>query len=157
MGLYKWCAAAFIGATVVAVTAPIAAQTPYVPINRRGSPNPELRTLRPEIKAADPAQYKAVRDPKDWQNPYLTVGPNGVEVRARGLESRTGVPPAALAGVLANLPVSAWTYGRVVAVSGPSITNSPEDQKRATDANMKALLEVLKALDVEANSWPRRP
>ena len=157
MRLYKWFAVACLGATLIAFGAPIAAQTAVIPINRLGgSPNPELRALRPEIKTADPAQYKAVRNLKDWQNPYLIVGPEGVEVRARGAQSRI-VPVTALTGVLVNLPVSAWSYGRVVAVSGPSITNSPDNQKQATDANMKAVLEMLKSLDVEANSWPIEP
>jgi len=156
MGLYKWCAAAFLGATAVAVTAPIAAQTPYVPINRRGSPNPELRTLRPEIKAADPAQYKAVLDTKDWQNPYLTVGPEGVEVRARGMESRT-VPPTALAGVLASLPITAWPYGRVAAVSAPSLLSKSDDDKSATTDHLKAATEVLSSLNIESYHWPTKP
>ena len=155
MELRKWCAAALFGSTVIALSGPIDAQTRPVPINRRGSPNPELRALRPEIRSADPTQYKAVRDAKDWQNPFLMVGPDGVEVRARGA-SRT-VPVTALASALANLPVDAWPYGRVAAVSVPSITNNPDDQKRDTDANMNAVLDVLESLDVEANSWPREP
>ena len=38
MGVFRWCAAAILGATAVAVTGPIDAQTAYVPINRRGAP-----------------------------------------------------------------------------------------------------------------------
>ena len=54
MGIYKWCAAAFLASTVLAMTAPIDAQTPYVPINRRGAPIPSQNTGRlPEQVAKD--------------------------------------------------------------------------------------------------------
>ena len=36
--------------------------------------------LDPRIGAAAPQRYRSVRDAKDWENPYLVIRPDGIEV-----------------------------------------------------------------------------
>lgn len=147
---------AFIGIAVLGSAIDLCAQTAVVPINRRGSPSAQVTkftTLPPEIRQADARLYKAVTDASDWRNPFLVVGPDGVEVRAKGAPVRT-VPAGELATVLSGLSVEAWPYGRVAAVTGASIVSNP-GRREATEENMKRVRDALTALGVEANLWPQ--
>ena len=65
--------------------------------------------LDPRIGAAAPELYKSVRDAKDWENPCLVIGRDGIEVIGKQLPSgRQTVAVADLERTLIRLPVSAW-------------------------------------------------
>src|SRR6516164_3601672 len=73
--------------------------------------------LDARIPKADPTKYKSIRDAKDWANPYLIGRADGVEVTSSALaKGRQVVATKELSKTLAALPVSAWPYGRIVAV-----------------------------------------
>ena len=110
--------------------------------------------LDPRIPSARPRQYEAVLVAKDWRNPYLVIGPDSIELIAIGLPSRrTTVASTDLQRTLASLPVTAWPYGRVVAVQEDSIRVPERDDKPIAD-NLNATLAILKRLQVRVERWP---
>jgi hypothetical protein len=53
-----------------------------------GSQSPEGLlefTLNPRIPRPKPAQYRAVREPREWRNPRLDVTDRGFELTSRSL------------------------------------------------------------------------
>src|SRR5580765_1172120 len=81
----------------------------------------QSKGLSPAIPAADPAKYAAIRDARDWKNPYLIVHDGDIEVIATTIPTPRRVNTSdALAEVLTKLPPSAWPYGRVAAIQDAS-------------------------------------
>lgn len=108
-------------------------------------------SLQSRIPKADPKKYDAIRDAADWKNPYLIVRRDGVEIIGMMAVGHS-IPVDSVSGALRELPDSAWPYGLVVAVQDIGIV-SPGDLARIK-ANRKALLTVLKKLDIAVELWP---
>jgi len=109
--------------------------------------------LNSRIGPANPRKYTIVQ-PTDWQNPYLVIRPNGVEVVAKVLPTgRKIVSTDDLQQTLVKLPVRAWPYGRVVAVTDVGIISYPDDVEPIR-RNQDAALATLKALRVTVVRWP---
>lgn len=113
--------------------------------------------------------YISIRREPQWQNPFLSVGRNMIQVRiyladendsalGRGGITRItaarrqvmNVRLADLPRALASLPDDAWPYGRVVAVG--------EGLKNAQDAaqvrhNFEITVDAVNALGVVAEEW----
>jgi hypothetical protein len=109
--------------------------------------------LNPRIGSPVPARYDAVRDARDWLNPYLQVCAGGINVTVHSIKHKSLVAIRDLHGTLVKLPVEAWPYGRVVALQECSIVDVPED----TEARRQRLAEVeavLKALGLLVTRWP---
>jgi hypothetical protein len=78
---------------------------------------PDAKARLRGIAIADPAKYASLKESKHWSNPYLVV-------RADKIGLLTGVAaneeqmlqPDEVLNALADLPTSAWPYGRAVAV-----------------------------------------
>jgi hypothetical protein len=68
------------------------------------------------ISAADPAKYVNLRDMKNWQNPYLIIRKDGIALLDPADSLEIILKPDEVLTRLAQLPPSAWPYGRVVAV-----------------------------------------
>ena len=100
---------------------------------------PNAKRLSPDgttgsrIGSAAPQRYKSIRDANDWENPYLIIRRDGIEVMVKRLpSSRKTVAAADLARTLIGLPVTAWPYGRVVAVQEISIREADRsDENRS--------------------------
>jgi len=97
-----------------------------------GPPNPQQKTAAPEVRIqqippADPQKHGGMRDLKNWQNPYLIIKPNGVALLDVANHEEHLLKPEELAETLADLPASAWPYGRVVVVSDPSASGSANE------------------------------
>jgi hypothetical protein len=74
--------------------------------------------IDPRIGPANPHRCRSVRDAQDWENPYLVICRDGIQVIAKGVPSgRQTIASADLQRTLIELTVAAWPYGRVVAVS----------------------------------------
>jgi len=113
------------------------------------------RRLDPRIAPASPQRYKSIRDAKDWENPYLVIRRDGIEVIAKGLPSgRTTVARADLQRTLIALPLSAWPYGRVVAVQDTGIVAADGSDKESIASNHEAALAILNTLQVTVERWP---
>ena len=108
--------------------------------------------LDPRIKPAVTERYKAIRSATKWENPYLMVGPDSIVVRARGLGLKI-VPADALEQTLLELPVTAWPYGKVVAVQENGDRTDKSDDKPIAD-NVAAARATLKKLGVTFDKWP---
>ena len=90
-----------------------------------------------------------MRDGADWRNPFLVVYTDGVEVV--GIAER--VSPDALPAVLAQLPKSAWPYGRVVGVMECGILPDNHSETMQNEILAK-VLKSLKELGIEVHLWP---
>jgi hypothetical protein len=73
------------------------------------------------IPAADPAKY--ARDMRNWRNPYLIARKDGIALLDPADSVEIILKPDEVLKRLADLPASAWPYGRIVAVR----ENSPQN------------------------------
>lgn len=64
---------------------------------------------------------------KKWGNPYLIIRTDGVGLLDPADNAEIVLKPEELLDRLAQLPASAWPYGRVVAVSENSARGSEQD------------------------------
>jgi hypothetical protein len=126
-----------------------------------GRPDPQRRPrigavpfLDVRIGAARAAEYQAIRDGRDWRNPYLEVTSEGFRLRSLSLPEPRSVLPAELRRLLTELPVSDWPVGRVVVVQSPSIVPSDESWIAAMERNVEAAKRIVTALDVAWWAWP---
>ena len=109
------------------------------------------RPLKGRIPKPDPAQYRFVQDAKDWKNPYLVVGRDGIEILGI-TEVGHAIAVASIRGELESLPDSAWPYGLVVAVQENGIISDGDQSK--IEANRRELVRLLKKLGVTVDLWP---
>lgn len=108
--------------------------------------------LDPHIPPPNPDRYKFNQSGKDWPNPFLMIRRDGIEltVKAASIEHKI-VSPDELKSVLIALPLSAWPYGKVVAVAEPSL-RSPDD--RLIEENKAKTVMILQSLGVTLDWRP---
>jgi hypothetical protein len=139
-----------IGATAVILL--ICAARPLTGPMQSGSA--QTGRLNPRIGPAAPEWYKSIRDAKDWKNPYLVIRRDGIEVIVKTLASSGKTVAAAdLEQTLIALPVTAWPYGRVVAVQEVSIRAGDRSDDKPIADNLEAALAILKRLEVTVDRW----
>jgi len=111
--------------------------------------------LNPRIGPARPQQYRSIRVAEDWKNPYLVVGRDSIEIITRGIPGgRRSVAPTDLRRTLIDLPVTAWPYGRVVAVQQQAIRAGDGRDDKPIEDKFYATLAMLKTLQVTIETWP---
>jgi hypothetical protein len=98
---------------------------PRAPEDTATAISPEARIQR--IPPADPEKYRSVHDYKEWKNPYLFIRKDGVALMDVGNNEQRLVKAEDLPEVLAQLPLTAWPYGRVVAVGQNGVLSSADD------------------------------
>jgi len=98
---------------------------PRAAVDTATAASPEARIQR--IPAADPEKYRDVRDSKEWKNPYLIVRKDGVALLDVSNNEQRLVKPEDLPEILAQLPLTAWPYGRAVAVGENGVLSSAND------------------------------
>ena len=140
--------AAAVVLTMCAATAPAAHQLQDDAAVPRGR-------LDPRIAVADRQRYKSIQDAKNWRNPILVIRADGNQVISKGLPSgeRT-VAPTDLQRALIDLPVTAWPYGRVVAVQDIGLHPADLSDGPAIANNRNVTLAILKTLEVTVEGWP---
>ena len=111
-------------------------------------------TLDARIPVPDRARYQAVRDGREWRNPFLVAVAIGFELTSASNPKPKLVTVKDLRRVLADLPITDWPYGRVVALSNSSILPVDERWIRAMDLNFARARTILEALGVEESLWP---
>jgi hypothetical protein len=109
--------------------------------------------LDSRIGAPDRKKWQAVRDAKDWRNPYLVIRANGVELVSRS-SPRRFLQVNELRRNLTALPLDAWSYGRVVAVQEAGLRAADGRDDAPIAANLKDALAVLQALKIDVSRWP---
>lgn len=113
--------------------------------------SPESRIQ--QIPPADPQKYAGMRDMKAWRNPYLIVRVDGVGLLDIGNNEQQKVDPDKLSEALARLPVSAWPYGRVVAIQEIGGVGSDEDKAKLRK-NRALVAGALESMQVLINWVP---
>jgi hypothetical protein len=81
------------------------------------APAPDAATLLQSIASADSSKYPSLQEAKHWSNPYLIIRADRVGLLS-GIAASEEVMlrPEEVLNVLAQLPPSAWPYGRAVAI-----------------------------------------
>jgi len=111
--------------------------------------------LDSRIGPANLERYKSIRNPRDWENPFLVIDRGGIDVIAKALPSgRTTVARAELQRTLIALPIAAWPYGRVVALQDTGHVNADGSDTEPIAANREAALATLNTLQVTVERWP---
>ncbi len=90
---------------------------------------------------------------KAWRNPYLIVRVDGVGLLDVSNNEQQIVDPDKLSAALARLPVSAWPYGRVVAIQEIAAASSDEDKARLRK-NRALVAGTLESMQVLINWVP---
>ena len=101
--------------------------------SRQNAPAPaDAATLLQAIAAADPAKYPALQETKHWSNPYLVIRPEAVGLLSSVAANEERIlKPEEVLNALAQLPATAWPYGRAVAVLVEEKRASSEQDKVA--------------------------
>lgn len=111
--------------------------------------------LNPRIGPPALQRYKSIRDAKDWENPYLVIRRDGIEVISKRLAAgRTTVAADRLEQALVTLPITAWPYGRVVAVQEVGLIEPGRGDEEQIAENLEKALTILRRLNVTADRWP---
>jgi len=90
---------------------------------------------------------------KSWRNPYLIVRVDGVGLLDVSNNEQQIVNPDKLSEALAKLPVSAWPYGRVVAIQEINAASS-DDDKIKLRKNRALVAGTLESMQVLINWVP---
>jgi hypothetical protein len=98
---------------------------PRAPEETAAAASPEARIQ--QIPPADPEKYRNVHDYKEWKNPYLFIRKDGVALVDVSNNEQRLIKPEDLPQILAQLPLKAWPYGRVVAVGQNGVLSSADD------------------------------
>ncbi len=127
----------------------------------QGDTTAPRQRLSPRIEKANRQRYKSVQDAEAWLNPNLGIGADGIVVISKSIPSgRKTVASAELRRTLVELPVEAWPYGRVVALSDTGVRASDRNgvldrhDEEAIRRNHQAAIKILKALGVVIEFWP---
>jgi hypothetical protein len=97
-------------------------------------PDPAARLQ--SITTADPAKYPLLQEGKHWGNPYLVIRAENVGLLSEAAASEEQLlKPGDVLNALAELPASAWPYGRAVAVLVDEKNATSEQEKVAVRRN----------------------
>ena len=95
-------------------------------------PPPDAATRLQSIAAADPAKYPPLQEAKHWSNPYLVIRADRVGLLTGiAANEEQKLKPEEVLNALAQLPASAWPYGRAVAILVDEKAAAPEPEKIA--------------------------
>jgi hypothetical protein len=105
------------------------------------------------IPQAAPEKYHSPDARKAWRNPYLIIREDGVALLDPDDHLERILKPEELTRTLGDLPVSAWPYGRVVAVTENGVKGSADDEARIRK-NRAVVAGTLESLHVVINWIP---
>jgi hypothetical protein len=95
-------------------------------------PPPDAATRLQAIAAADRAKYPTLQETRHWSNPYLVVRSDSVALLSSVTANEEQIlKPEEVLHALAQLPASAWPYGRAVAMLVDEKTGASEPEKIA--------------------------
>jgi hypothetical protein len=110
-----------------------------------------LQTVAP----ADPAKFPSLQETKHWSNPYLVIRPATVGLLTGVAANEVQIlKPEEVLKALAQLPASAWPYGRAVAVLVDTKPTSSEQDKIALRRNRGLVAGELQSAHVAINWIP---
>ncbi len=96
-------------------------------------PPPDAASLLRALPVADPAKFPSLQGARQWSNPYLVIRPDAVALLSSAAANEEQIlKPEQVLTALAQVPASAWPYGRAVAIL-------VEEKGAATDAEKVAI------------------
>jgi hypothetical protein len=114
---------------------------------------PDATTLLQAVAPADPAKLPSPEQSKQWSNPYLVIRPQVVGLLSGAAANEEQIlKPEEVVKALAALPVSAWPYGRAVAILVDAKRTSSEEDKIALRRNRGIVAGELQSAHV-AIQW----
>jgi hypothetical protein len=97
---------------------------------------PDPATFLQSVTPADPAKLPSLDSKTRWSNPYLVVRPQNVGLLTDATANEEQLlKPEEVLNALAQLPKTAWPYGRAVAVLVDGKTAASEQDKIALRRN----------------------
>ena len=119
-----------------------------------GADELKAQELDRRIPAAIVDAYEEIRDAQEWRNPAVVIRREGIEVVSDAiLGGRVTVTADSLSRVLAELPVGAWPYGRVVIATDIGIRDGNGSDEEPIRRNHEAAQVILGDLNIEVNWW----
>ena len=116
---------------------------------------PDAATLLRAIATADPSKYPTLRETRHWGNPYLVIRPDAVGLLTGVAANEEQIlKPEEVLNALAQLPASAWPYGRAVAILVDEKPTSSEKDKIALRRNRGIVAGELQGAQVAINWIP---
>jgi hypothetical protein len=116
-------------------------------------PAPDAVTLLQAVAPADAAKFPSLQESKHWSNPYLVIRPGNVGLLSGIAANEEQIlKPEEVLKALAQLPASAWPYGRAVAVLVDAKPTSSEEDKIALRRNRGIVAGELRSAHV-AIQW----
>jgi len=120
---------------------------------QEGHAAPDAVTLLQSVTPADPVKFPALQESKHWSNPYLVIRPGHVGLLTGVAANEEQIlKPEEVLKALAQLPASAWPYGRAVAVLVDAKPTSSEEDKIALRRNRGIVAGELQSAHV-AIQW----
>ncbi len=127
--------------------------TIFAACSRQSATPPDSTALLRTISPADPAKYAGSHEAKHWANPYLVIRPEAVALLTSVKPNEEQIlKPEQVLNTLAQLPTSAWPYGRVVAILLDEKPASSEADKIAIRRNRGIVEADLRSAAVEIYS-----
>jgi hypothetical protein len=122
---------------------------------QKAPPVPEAETVLQTVAPADPAKFPSLQETKHWSNPYLVIRPATVGLLTGVAANEEQIlKPEEVLKALAQLPASAWPYGRAVAVLVDTKPASSEQDKIALRRNRGLVAGELQSAHVAINWIP---
>jgi hypothetical protein len=122
---------------------------------RDAPPPPDAATLLQAIATADQAKYPSTKEHAHWSNPYLVIRPDGVGLLTSVAANEQQIlKPEEVLSALARLPLSAWPYGRAVAILVEEKPSASEPDKIALRRNRGIVAGDLEGAHVAINWIP---
>lgn len=131
----------------------------------------QQRAQLEQIPLPTKSLYVDIHEPSQWNNPFLTVESDGIDLRIILKDTYSGPgrqdsmlrPKAArrqelqirladLPRAITALPPDAWQYGRVVAIA--EAPNAAPKDRPSIRRNMEAAIQQLNDLGVVVEEWP---
>jgi hypothetical protein len=118
-------------------------------------PSPDPAALLHSIAPADTSKYPPLQEAKHWGNPYLVIRTDRIALLTGVAANEEQIlKPDEVLNALAQLPASAWPYGRAVAVLVDEKPASPEPDKIALRRNRGIVEGDLESAQVDIRWIP---
>lgn len=120
---------------------------------QKPQPAQDPATLLKSVAQADPAKLPALNSNKHWSNPYLVIRPQtvGLLTDITAHEEQL-LKPEEVLNALAQLPKTAWPYGRAVAILVDDKSTTSEQDKISLRRNRGIVAGALEGAQV-AIDW----
>ncbi|MGA9388889.1 MAG: hypothetical protein WBV69_00455 [Candidatus Sulfotelmatobacter sp.] len=146
----NWRAVAAILAVVLMVSCSLVACS-----EKKTEPTPDAVALLQAVAPADPGKLPSLQETKHWSNPYLVIRPGSVGLLTGIAANEEQIlKPEDVLGALAQLPGSAWPYGRAVAILVDAKAIRAEQDKIALRRNRGVVAGELQSAHVAIHWIP---